>query len=440
MLTKLLWAILPVIIAILTFSLPAYGKAWGLAQIQGPLPIFSSIVLTIIATIIMVAAFKLFRTVYKSIIKSFKKLNKYIKPFKFNGHELIPVYIIFNILIVFVKFAGAIIEVVLIYFYLVFVLNLYTVTQNFAQNLLKYLEKTLINIGMSILDYIPSLFFIVVVITIAKYLLKIIKYFFHSVKTGRVRISGFYEEWADPTLKIIQFFIIAFVFAIIFPYLPGANSAAFKGVSIFVGALVTFGSTPAIANIIAGIILTYTRAFRIGDRVKIANAMGDIVEKTLLVTRIRTIKYEIISIPNSVVLSNHIINYSSSSPVTGLILYTSITVGYHVPWRKVHELLISAALSTENILHKPCPFVLQTSLDNSFVTYEINAYTDKPLIMQNTYSELHMNIQDKFNEAGIEIMSPMYYAIRDGNDITIPSEYMKMNYQSPYFKVKNIDN
>ena len=220
----------------------------------------------------------------------------------------------------------------------------------------------------------------------------------------------------------------------LFPYLPGADSPAFKGISVFLGVLFSLGSTSAIGNIVAGVILTYMRAFSLGDRVQIADTMGDVVEKTLLVTRIRTIKNVDITIPNAMVLGSHITNYSSSSQQYGLILHTTVTIGYDAPWRQVHQLLIDAATATENILQLPAPFVLQTSLDDFYVSYQINAYTDRPALMARTYSELHQNIQDRFNEARVEIMSPHYSTLRDGNQTTIPPDYLPDDYRTPGFK------
>lgn len=393
---------------------------------------------TIAATLFLIIVFKLFRFLYKWLIKKLRSFSKYIKPLKIQRFELLPVSNIFKVIIGFIKFLGITGEIGLVYFYLVFVLGLFSWTQGFAEDLSEYFISSLRNIGTAIVAYIPSLFFIILVIVLTRYILKLVKYIFKGIEEGRIVLSGFYKEWSEPTSKIVQFLVLALVLAIIFPYLPGADTAAFKGISVFVGALVTFGSSSAIANIIAGIILTYTRAFKIEDRVKIADTIGDIVEKNLLVTRIRTIKYEIISIPNSVVLQSHIINYSSSAKDPGLILHTRVTIGYNTLWSKVYNLLISAALSTDNILHKPDPFVLQAGLNDFFVTYELNAYTDKPEIMQNIYSELHKNIQDKFNEAGVEIMSPHYTAIRDGNMIAIPPDFIKDSYQSPGFKVTEI--
>lgn len=172
-----------------------------------------------------------------------------------------------------------------------------------------------------------------------------------------------------------------------------------------------------------------------GDRVKIADTIGNIVEKNLLVTRVRTIKNVEITIANSMVLGSHIVNFSSSAEQKGLILHTSVTIGYDAPWRTVHKLLIEAALSTEHVLREPYPFVLQTALDDFYVHYEINAHTDHPSLMARTYSDLHQNIQDKFYEAGVEIMSPHFSSMRDGNQIAIPAEYREKGYSAPAFRV-----
>lgn len=179
----------------------------------------------------------------------------------------------------------------------------------------------------------------------------------------------------------------------------------------------------------AGVVLTYTRAFKVGDRVKISDAVGDVVENNLLITRIRTIKNVDITVPNAMVLASHITNYSSSALEHGLILHTTVTIGYDAPWRQVHELLISAACATENILELPAPFVLQTSLDDFYVSYQINAFTNTPAVMARTYSVLHQNIQEKFNAAGVEIMSPHYSSLRDGSMITTPEPYLPEAYK-----------
>ena len=222
---------------------------------------------------------------------------------------------------------------------------------------------------------------------------------------------------------------------VIFPYLPGSESPVFRGVSVFLGFLFTFGSAGSLSNIIAGLVLTYMRLFVIGDRVKIGDVVGDVIEKSLLVTRVRTIKNEIISIPNSTVMSSHTINYSSDAVDNGLIMHTTVTIGYDVTWKTIHQALLDAAGRTDMLLKEPKPFVLQTSLDDFYVSYQINAYTKEPNKQAVIYSQLHQNIQDCCNEASIEILSPHYRAQRDGNMTTIPSDYLPKDYKAPSFNV-----
>jgi Small-conductance mechanosensitive channel len=325
---------------------------------------------------------------------------------------------------------------VAMYFYAYIVLGFFPWTRGYATILVGYILSPLRVVGDAVLAYLPNFFFIAVIIFVSHYFIKFTQIFFAEIGKGTVVFSGFHRDWAQPTYKIVRFLILAVTAIAIFPYLPGAKSPAFQGISIFLGVLFSLGSTSAVANIVAGVILTYMRAFRLGDRVQIADTVGDVVEVSLLVTRIRTIKNVEITIANSMVLSSHIINFSGSVQEDGLILHTTVTIGYDAPWRKIHELLISAASATEEILSTPAPFVLQTALDDFYVHYQINAYTDQPSKMSQTYSDLHQNIQDKFFEAGVEIMSPHFSTIRDGNRVAIPDDYLPKGYRAPSFRVE----
>ena len=223
------------------------------------------------------------------------------------------------------------------------------------------------------------------------------------------------------------------------PFLPGFKSPAFQGVSIVVSALLTLGAANAVSNIIGGFIVVYTRSFQIGDMIKIGDLVGIVLEKDVLVTRICTPKNVVITIPNSTILGSNIINYSTFAKdlgdSTGLVLHTTITLGYDIPWQKVHNVLIEAAQITPQIASNPAPFVLQTSLNDFNVSYELNAYTDSPEQSPVIYSDLHKNIQDKCNEASIKIMSPSFLALRDGNHITIPENYLADDYETPSFGI-----
>jgi small-conductance mechanosensitive channel len=326
------------------------------------------------------------------------------------------------------------------YAYVTILFSLFSFTQTWAETLFGYIMNPLWDVIKSFLRFVPNLFFILVIAYVTRYVIKFTKFLSDEVAKGTLTLPGFYREWADPTYKIVRFLILVFAAIVIFPYLPGSDSPIFQGVSIFLGVLFSLGSTSAVANIVAGVVLTYMRPFTIGDRVKIADTVGDVTEKTLLVTRVRTIKNVDVTIPNAMVLGSHIINFSSSARNPGLILHTSVTIGYSVPWKTVHELLISAATTSTHILHDPAPFVLQTSLDDSYVKYELNAYTNQPNMMASIYSELHRNIQDAFNAAGVEIMSPQYSAVRDGNRTTIPDSYLPRSYQAPAFRFVPVSN
>jgi len=277
-----------------------------------------------------------------------------------------------------------------------------------------------------------------IICLVTSYLLKVNHYIFDEVREGRLTVRGFYPDWAEPTAKLVKILIIAAAAIVVFPYLPGSNSPAFKGISVFLGILLSLGSTSAVAHGVAGTILTYMRAFQVGDFVRIGNDTGEVVEKTLLVTRICTQKKEVVTIPNGTVLGGVVVNYSAEARQKGVIFHTTVTIGYNAPWRKVHDLLLAAALATDDVLHDPPPFVLQTALNDFYVAYELNAYTAKPSEMLHTYSVLHQNIQDRFNEAGVEINSPHYTSLRDGNQTTIPENYLPSDYRIPVFEIREV--
>ena len=323
-----------------------------------------------------------------------------------------------------------------IYIALPILFGIFPWTKNFASTLIGYIINPVTKIATGLWNYLPSLITIIVIIFIFRYILKGIHFLKTEIEKEKLKIPGFYPDWANPTYQIVRILVFAFMIIVIFPYLPGSDSPVFRGVSVFLGFLFTFGSAGSLSNIIAGLILTYMRLFKIGDRVKIGEVTGDVIEKSLLVTRVRTIKNEIISIPNSTVMSSHTINYSSDAPDKGLIIHTTVTIGYDVPWRDMHKALIDAAIKTELVLKDPPPFVLQTSLDDFYVSYQVNAYIRDANKQAVIYSDLHQNIQDTCNERGIEILSPHFIYARDGNASTIPADYLPKDYKAPDFNIK----
>ncbi len=394
----------------------------------------------ILYTILTTAAFLLvFRLLNRFFPALYAKLENWrgtrLRAIRIQRMELISANQLTNALLRAARIARVLALALLIYIYLPLVFSFFPWTRGLANTLFGYILDPLERAGTGIVNYLPNLFAIAVIALVVRYLLKFIHLIFQGVERGTISFPGFYPDWAEPTYKIVRFLVIVFAVIMIYPYLPGSGTAAFQAVSIFIGVLVSLGSAGAIANMVAGVVMTYMRPFSVGDRVKIADTVGDVVQKTLLVTRVRTIKNVDITIPNAMVLSSHIINYSSSAKDRGLILHTSVTIGYDAPWRQVHQTLVAAALATEGVLKNPEPFVLQTALNDFYVSYELNAYTDRPNEMARIYSDLHQNIQDHFNQAGIEIMSPHYTAVRDGNQITIPADQLPEDYQAPGFRI-----
>ncbi len=330
------------------------------------------------------------------------------------------------------------IVVVLFYVYLLALFSLFPFSQGWSAILTGLVLGPLRSVGNSFVAYLPSLFFLVVIALVSRIVVWVARLFFDELQSGTIRLHGFDPDWALPTYRMATILVVAFALVVAFPYLPGSGSDAFKGVSIFFGVLFSLAGSSAISNVISGALLTYTGAFRIGDRVKIGETVGDITAKGLLVTHVRTIKNVDVAIPNSMVLGSAVVNYSTLARGDGLILNTSVTIGYDAPWRKVHELLIAAGLATDGVVADPAPFVWQTSLNDYHVSYELNVSTRQAGRMMEIYADLHRNIQDAFNAAGVEIMSPLYAALRDGNTVTIPPPSRPPGYEAPAFRIRPV--
>jgi len=409
-------------------------------QERQPDNLLKDAVLTVSATLATVLIFWVIIFISSRVFPQIQRLITSLVPgVVFQNFEIISSQTIGIFSLRVLQFIRTLIILTILYFYLTFVLRLFPWTRKFGDGFLQYFFSALEVVSQEIAKYLPSIFIILLIIFITHYLLRAIKPFFTGLERENLVINGFYPDWAKPTYNLLSLLIIALAIVIAFPYLPGFNSPAFQGVSVFLGVLFSLGSTSAIANVVGGIILIYTRSFQLGDKISIGDVIGDVIEKGLLVTRIRTPANRIITIPNSSLLNTNVINFSVSQREfkQPLILQTTVTLGYDLPWRKVHTTLKEAALATKFIVSEPAPFVLQTSLDDFYVSYQLNAYTDHPSKMVYIYSELHQNIQDKCNEVGIEIMSPHYKALRDGNHSTIPENYLPEDYQSPAFGIQS---
>jgi small-conductance mechanosensitive channel len=263
-------------------------------------------------------------------------------------------------------------------------------------------------IGERTLANIPNLVFLAVLFVVVRLALKVIGLLFDAVGHGSVTFKSFDPDWAQPTYKILRVAVLAFAVVVAYPYIPGAGSAAFQGVSLFIGIVFSLGSSSAISNMIAGYMITYRRAFKAGDRVKIGDMIGDIIETRLQVTHLRSVKNEELVIPNSLILSSQVLNYSSLARTEGLILHTEVGIGYETPWRQVEALLIAAAERTPGLAREPSPFILEKALGDFAIVYELNVYCRDVHEMGKLYAALHRNILDLFNEYGVQIMTPRY--------------------------------
>ena len=343
-----------------------------------------------------------------------------LKPISIQNYELLDTQRQVNLLIFLSNLLRYVIMLLQLLITVPLLFAIFPQTKGLAYQIFSYIWNPIKNILVGIVDYIPNLFAILIICFAVKYLVRLVHYL-----AGRLKFGGFYPDWAMPTYHIIRFLLYAFMIAMIYPYLPGAKNGVFQGISVFVGLIISLGSSTVIGNVIAGLVITYMRPFKLGDRIQLNDTTGNVIEKTPLVTRIKTPKNEVVTIPNSFIMSSHTVNYSASAREYGLIIHSEVTIGYDVPWRQVHQLLIEAALNTPGVIDDPRPFVLETSLSDWYPVYQINAYIREADKLAQIYSDLHQNIQDRFNEAGIEIMSPHYMAMRDGNESTIPKDDLR---------------
>ena len=336
-----------------------------------------------------------------------------IKPFTIKHIKLLTGKQLANAIHFILRIVKYTITLALLFIALPVVLDLFDATRDLASTIFGYILTPFRNFAVYTLDYIPNFITIIIIITITRYVIKALKFFAVRIGKGKMVIPGFYAEWALPTLRILQVLLWAFTIAIVYPYLPGSDSRVFQGVSVFVGVIFSLGSSSAIGNLVAGLVITYMRPFKIGDRVKIKDVTGFVVEKNMMVVRLKTHKNEYVTFPNLVILGSDITNYNTSSDEDeeGLILYAEVTFGYATPWQTVHDILINAALATKHIQKNPKPYVLQTKLDDFYACYQINCYTKNVSDVPRIYTSLYENIQDGFRKSGIDLTSSHYRVI-----------------------------
>lgn len=378
----------------------------------------TALVLNVVfSLVVLIAVYKLFGF-FQSLVS--KKKNLWYRSLVVRNNEILNVD---NIELMFrsvLFYAKWIVLFFLLYLAVPLIFAEVPETREWSLNLLDLVKETFVNIGISWVNYIPNLITIAVIAFVARKLLQATKFFFEKIQRGDIVFEGFYSEWADTTYSLIKFLIVAFSFVAVYPYLPGSGSKAFEGVSVFLGLLISLGSSSAISNIVAGVVLTYMRPFKVGDIVQIDSHKGQIIEKGITVTKLLTFKNETITIPNTKILGGDILNFSIKADKKDLIVNTTVTIGYDTPWTLVHEMLKKAAHQSSLINQDKEPFVLQTALNDYHISYELNAYTEHAAKLPRVYSELHQNIQEVFAKNKVEIMSPGFHVVRQGPTNTTP--------------------
>jgi small-conductance mechanosensitive channel len=376
--------------------------------------------ITLLVLAIAVLLLWLVRRQRARLVAALIRRRERIPELKLRGVQLISARRVFRSTLHLLQVCYAVLLVCIAVATLLLIFGQFPSTQEYARRVFLWIWQPFVQIFWGVVGYLPNLFYIAVIVVVTRFVLRTLDFFFKQAEAGVISLEPWVQrDVARPTSQILKAILVVLALFFIAPLIPGTGSTAARGLSVIIGLAISFGSSSTVGNMIAGIILTYMRPFQIGDRVKIGDSSGDVLEKTFLYTKVLTIKNEEVVVPSLQVLSASMINYSARAKSAGLILHTSVTIGYDAPWRKVHELLLRAAANTGGILQEPKPFVLQTALNDFFVTYQLNAYTDQANNMANIYSELHQNIQDSFNEGGIEILSPHYMQLRDGNMSTI---------------------
>lgn len=367
--------------------------------------IFNAFVRTVLLSLLLFLLFWAFKKFDRFLELRFKKK---IEKLETKSLQILKAKQIWSVLQTITRLVWAVLIFAILYFFINLVLSLFPWTRYVSQTLLGYVTNPLFSMGKAIIDYLPDLFFLIILFFVVRYLLRITHAFFKELDHGHIKFRSFEAEWAFPTYRIIRVFMIIFAVVIAYPYMPGSGSDAFKGISLLLGVLFSIGSSSLIANVIAGYTMTYRRAFKVGDRVKIGDNIGDVSQIRLLVTHLKSLKNEEIVIPNSTILNTEITNYTSLASKRGLILHTTVSIGYEVPSRQVEAMLLMAAARTEGLHRTAQHFVLETGLGDFGTTYELNVFSKKPDKTVQIYSNLHRNIKDVFNEYEVSIMTPHY--------------------------------
>jgi small-conductance mechanosensitive channel len=396
------------------------GRLRAVSDSDWPPTVLVGLYYALIATSVLFAAFYVVGLIYRF---GDRRIDAWQSSLRAGGtSETSPRFHVSRIIQVGIHVFCTILSVALVLVYFFHGFRMFPRTRIFVAALVKFLGPPLRGAYKAFGNYVPNLGYIFVILVCGWILRKAFKYFFASIQRGRIVFTNFPVEWAEPTYKLTRAALFLLVLVVSFPYLPGANTPLFRGFSLFFGALLTFGSSGFIGNLLAGILLTYQQAFRLGDVVRIEGTYGRITKKTLLITRLLTVGNEHVVIPNSKVLAASVTNYSAHSESGGFALGITATIGYEIDWRTVRKLLLEGAARTEQIATDPAPRVLANSFGNYSVEYELRTWTKNAEEIFETCTALRLNVLDAFADAGVEIMTPAILSLRDASELAVPTE------------------
>lgn len=397
---------------VLALEIDKLHAEYGLkAKLQG---VAWAVLLIVIQVLLFVLTARFIRHLRRQIVRG---LNGKIRPLVIKGYELLNVHQAKRILLILTRMLQVLLVVVQLFISLPLLFSIFPETEKFTWNMINYVWLPMRDMVMAIINYFPNLVKIAVIIYFVNWMLKGIRYVTNEIEAGRLKIEGFYQDWAEPTYHIVRIFVVAFTLVVIWPWLPGSESGIFKGVSIFVAALFSLGSTTTIGNLISGIIITYMRPFLVGDFVRIGDREGVVVEKNAFITRLQDIKGNIVTVPNNSILSQQTVNYTAAlRHGEGTIVHSDFTFTYVVPRQTIEEYLLEATGRCTLLLKDPAPFVLVTALEDFYTRYEINAYTKDTERLFEVYSEMHKHIIDVFREHKLNPTSSHFVSVKENKD------------------------
>ena len=309
--------------------------------------------------------------------------------------------------------------IVALYLWLTFVLGQFPYSAPWGHQLGGYLGNLLMTFAGGMLKAIPGLFAVVLIFLLARLSVRAISSFFQGVESGQIHLDWLEPETARATRRLVVLLVWSFAVVVAYPYIPGSESPVFKGVSVFLGVMATFGSAGVINHLVSGLVIVYSRSCKPGDVIRVGEVEGIVTLVGVLSTKIATRMREEITVPNAVLVGTSITNYTRLAREQGAMVATTITIGYDAPWRQVHQLMLRAADRTTGIRKLPEPIVYQRSLSDFYVEYQLRAHVDRPEDRLPILSDLHAEIQDAFNEAGVQIMSPHFETQPQGK-VTVP--------------------